>query len=694
MGNALVTQADIQLKNRDGVYGSAPLSVLPFINLTYGQGYIVADGNKAFFRRAQVGQNYSATIDLYNIGFAPQNIDSIGTPGAFTITPSQSIPTSLDPGQKLTLTIDYSPASLSPSLIKEEIEIVTGFRNFKILLGATVTDGPAATINITSDSGTLVELNQENTDYVLQTDLDINGSAFIVTADNITLDLNGYNVTYGSATTETNCGISCMPDYRANTITNLSGKGGGSSHGFMLTGENSQLIQRASMAAYGHCIYVWSHSGDFHTYEKVTLMPSSDSAHAVYGHYAGDGFFLNQGLSVDSSVSVIQSRHSYHGYMIKLSASEKFWSIEGVALSGGAQGGIVGPDSLYLQVTNCNVSHQASYANGFGIYGGKFSDVWNNVIPATANGRGLRVEDDSFGWNNIVDIKEGLQSIEYGYSDSYGLQIEKETGTDAERIRYFSNILVSRAFAGGKGCAAIKCTAVGSANNSRIHDNIVAAYRHDTATTPAAAISIVQAATNPGASPLLTNNTYFIDELLVYSFWDGVSNLDIRNSTVGLGPNPENAGDTKRSLALAYFEIGASRPYNSINNKIINTTIDPAISKASINIKDNPSTDASLSYGWSYSLTVTTDGVEPIAGASVVIADGDLTQVFNGITDASGKISLDLNEHLTAALAAGAATKTDVSLHNVTVTAAGYVQQNFTVDAIQSRNETIIMVAS
>ena len=690
MGNPLVSTATVQLKNRDGGYGSAPLSVVPFLDLTHGDGYIVADGNKKFFRRCLVGQAYSSTIELYNVGFASQSIDSISSPSLFTVTPSQSLPVTLQPGASLTLQVQYSPSGTGAE--SEEITVTTGGRDLTLYLGATTVSGAASTVNITTDTGALVELDTANTDYVLQTNLDITGPGFAVTADNITLDLNGYNVTYGDASNAKNAGINLLADYRADTITGLVGKGGGSSHGFLLTGEGSELIQRAGSATEGHCIHVWSQAGNFHQFEKVKLKPAEDSAHAIYGSSGGDGTFVKN-LTIDSSVTTIGSRHQYDGYMIKVESDDRFWSLSGLTMSGGAQGGFVGADTLHTQVTNCNISHQAIYVNGFAIFNGKFSDTWNNVIPATASGRALRSEDDSYIWNNTVDIQERYNTAESGYLEAYGLQIEKETGTDAARIKVFSNIIVARAYSLGDGGNTIRSTSVGSGNNSIVHDNILASYRDAAASSPSCVINAIQANTNPGETPLFTNNSFYIDELLFYSFWDGVSNLDIRDSTVGLGPNPADAGNTDRSLALAYIEQGASRPYDSVDNNIVNTTIHNSISRDSINIKDNPTTATGINYGWSYTLTVTTDGVTPLVGATVVIDDGSATEVLNTTTDANGQISTDLFEHEVTAAAAAAAIKTDVSLHDVTISAAGYVTQNYSVDMTQARAETKTMVA-
>ena len=73
-------------------------------------------------------------------------------------------------------------------------------------VGTTVVSAPSggSTVNITSawltqQGSAPYVLSQANTNYVLQTNVTTSGTAFVVLAQNVTLNLNGYTVTYGNS---------------------------------------------------------------------------------------------------------------------------------------------------------------------------------------------------------------------------------------------------------------------------------------------------------------------------------------------------------------------------------------------------------------------------------------------------------------------------------------------------------------
>ena len=691
--------SNIQLKDLGGgIYRSYAATVpsgdiFPTRTLTYGDAYIVAEGNTKFFRRSVVGQSYQKDLLIHNVGFVTGTVD-ITTPTNFTLTPSQSLPATLAPGETLTVTVDFVPTGPMGSLVSEELDVtVVGGRSTKVLLGATVVSGSPSTVNITSNPVSTYALDQENTNYVLQTDVDVTGAAFSVTADNVTLDTNGYTVTYGMPTNPRIPGIMCMPNFRADALTGLVGLGGGSSHGFEVKGAGT-ITQRVGSGELGHCIYNYSHTGEFHTYSGVTLEPKENAAQAIRVEYGDKGGVID-GVTANSSVLTINSRHQLEGYIIELENTPSFWTMRNSNLSGGCQGGIVMVDVDYSQTHENVISHQARNTNGFGIILGKYSDGWLNTIPAAASGRGLRLEDYSFMWNNDVDMQERYETPDSGYIDAYALQVEKESGLVGIGMKAFSNSLVARAYDLGDGTETIKMTSLPPSNDVAIHNNYVAAYRSAVSSKAAHCVANIQVHENPGGSAALIDNDYLVEEKLFRSYWDGSSGLYIKGGTVTLGGNAETTvGTGEKELGLARMIHGIGDGFASTDNKILDLTLPPELSMGDTYLGDNPSQDAQLGSGWSYNLTVTSDGVTPVSSATVVIDDAAATEVFNSTTDAAGEIEADLLEWEWIALASAAASKNDRSLHEVTVSKSGYVTQVFTVDMTEKRTETITLVAT
>lgn len=75
----------------------------------------------------------------------------------------------------------------------------TSFDNFSVTQ-ATSNPPTGPVIDITTPTITTpIQLSQDNTTYRLQTNVTATGTAFVVTGKNVTLDLNGFTVTYGNA---------------------------------------------------------------------------------------------------------------------------------------------------------------------------------------------------------------------------------------------------------------------------------------------------------------------------------------------------------------------------------------------------------------------------------------------------------------------------------------------------------------
>src|ERR1700737_799592 len=203
--------------------------------------------------------------------------------------------------------------------------------------------------------------------YRLEADASSPGTCFSVQADNVSLDLNGKTVTYGTGTASIPVygilGVACWdPDY------GVGNPCGGSASNLAVYG--GTITQGANAAAFSHAIRLGQlPRGAGPTVQDVIFNISAKSSIPLYLTYAGTGaqIFNN---TFHNDVSQIDNRNQLRGQSIKLGDSSHIpgpANIFGNRIIGGAQGGIFSAVPATTIHHNL-VSQKGTYTNDFGIY--------------------------------------------------------------------------------------------------------------------------------------------------------------------------------------------------------------------------------------------------------------------------------------------------------------------------------------
>jgi len=178
----------------------------------------------------------------------------------------------------------------------------------------------------------------------------------------------------------------------------------------------------------------------------------------------------------------------------------------------------------------------------------------------------------------------------------------------------------------------LRLTDVGPGNTS--HDNVFVAERVGQGRGKAWALGTGGAA-NHFAS---TNDTFIADSASFHADWDGMpGGLTCIHCTLGKGSNAAS------DYVTFSFENGG-HPVSDVH--VQDSAFAGGAAKNSTDMRAIGSNRQYAEYfiDWTYTLDVKTASGNAVSGATVTITDATHKQVFSGQTNASGEISVVLNE--------------------------------------------------
>jgi hypothetical protein len=272
--------------------------------------------------------------------------------------------------------------------------------------------------------------------YCVQQDLQCSDSCFSVQGSNVTLDLNGHTITYGTGNTANRrhgiIGIAC-------SSSKVDGNPCGDQFN-NFTVKNGKIIQGGG-GAYSHAISFGPGGGDGLVVENVEITVSGESAKVIYGTYVGGPKV--SGVKAYSTSTKVTNRHQLDGVLIAFhegvnEAPAEIWNNE---LIGSPQGGIL-VTAAGSKVHHNKVRLNSYYTNGFCFYGwGPNSEIYNNECDNTQGndaGRGVHVYTSGVSvHDNVLKVRELPRNAEYNgcvAGGAYGIQGENATG-----LRHFNN---------------------------------------------------------------------------------------------------------------------------------------------------------------------------------------------------------------------------------------------------------------
>lgn len=456
-----------------------------------------------------------------------------------------------------------------------------------------------------SSCGTLAQAGET---YVLSQNLTAEGTCLTVTAGNITIDLNGHTITYGTG--------------GANDVYGV--RTGWSHSNIRVT--NGTIRQSQSAGSFAHAVYASSGTND--QFDNLTIEVYTDSSAGIVTLW-GAGHHVHHN-TITSQVQTIQNRHQNQGYSIQLWNGGTF-NVHDNTLIGGPQGGIFVYHANGSRVYSNDISHgggSIGYSNNFCIgASGDSVEVFSNTCHPV-QGRGIHLSGNgSKAYSNTINVVELANNTEYGgcqAGGTYGVQIE----TPAANLEVYGNTVIARADA----CAAqaFRASGIVSGSNCRVYGNSFTAQRVGTGTGVANAVSVA----GVGGGLTIESNTLSGDSANFQVDWDGASDVLLKGNTIAKGSNPS------AQYVTVNFGNGGTTP--SLGNILRDSTYQNGADDSSYRVRS-----AAYEYivQWSLQVTVTDAHGTPLSGANVSLVNTLGTTAFTGVTDAAGVVSAPLGEY-------------------------------------------------
>lgn len=284
--------------------------------------------------------------------------------------------------------------------------------------------------------------------YYLSQDVSSAGTCFAIGADNITLNLNGHTINYGTGggSAPTPAIADCAAWYTGLTSSQCVGGGGN------LTVYGGTITQSANAASFSPVF--WMGQGDGvggGSIHDLTVTFQSIGSQFFHGEVDGGGYTI-QNNTINDNVTNIQhpgqaplgARGQFQGYVIHTdqegTGSPKPDTISGNTFNGSPQGGIA--DGVAgSQIFNNTIHLTSYYSNDYGVI---VTMDNQNVHDNTITGRGRGMDAESSGFvlnNNTINVAEEANNSEYSGCEldgTYGIRVKNydwpnstETGKSA-----------------------------------------------------------------------------------------------------------------------------------------------------------------------------------------------------------------------------------------------------------------------
>jgi hypothetical protein len=289
-----------------------------------------------------------------------------------------------------------------------------------------------------------------------------------------------------------------------------------------------------------------------------------------------------------------------------------------------------------------------------------------NVADASFNGTfsvASVLTGQSFTYNQTGAnaVSSGGETSACQVGGVYGIQVESDL-QPINNVQIFGNTVTARA--GECTASGLRMTSIAAGTTVNIHDNTFAGKRialvgGQPTTRQARSISLNDA---NGSAVTFLNNVLTSDYAVLHVDFDGGNNFTLRNSTVGVGTNPDT------NWYLAEFRTSGGGQ-NSAGLVFLDTTFQAGAADTQFFLQAGPQIQE-FSSKYTFALTVGDQHPLPVSGAAVVITNALAQTVFSGTTDSLGKVSATLTK--VRVFNSVSAVTTEVhNPHSVSVTKSG-----------------------
>jgi hypothetical protein len=374
----------------------------------------------------------------------------------------------------------------------------------------------------------------------LANDVSSAGTCFAIDANNITLNLNGHTITYGTgggtAPTPAIEGHDCW------STTNPANAGPcGSAHGGLEVYGGS-IVQSANAAPFSHVFSFGQGTFSSAPYvHDITATFQNTGAQFYQSSYIPVGAKIENNTIYDNVTNIqksgqgmLSARAAFQGQAIYIGQNNQNPGsgdlIENNKIVGSPQGG-VRTVNQHSTISGNDISMNATYANDFcADIPADYTTVTNNNCHPKS-GRGFHINSNNVTVsNNIINVTELSQDAEYGGCEgggTYGVQLEFDNSflpAPPVGVQVTGNTITATS----TGCQAIglRVTGMTPAGNAVFSGNTVTTTSNGTAHD----FGIDTDASN-NAGVTFSGNTF--SDVFAYGGgdWDGYNNTTIGSNT-------------------------------------------------------------------------------------------------------------------------------------------------------------------
>jgi hypothetical protein len=466
--------------------------------------------------------------------------------------------------------------------------------------------------------------------YILVKDIAAEASAIGLVSDNVTLDLNGHTITYGTG----------VKNVAKSVITYNSRKTGNVGHsGILLPGRpditedfpgfmwnsrrrgiairNGRIVEGAGEGlAYTVGLQLGGAMG-----AQVENLSVEVAAPDAFGVELGPECKLSRTTVIHKGTHVT-NRHAQVADIQMAPGGEVCRCL----LEGGPQAGIKAATGASIH--DNLIRHRATATNGYGVmgYGQKAVKVFSNRIMAY-NGRGIHLSEKSEGWDvhdNYVEVRE-TRNQEYNKLQTHGIKLE---GTRNSRV--CRNTVLAVSSEGGEPTPLNLSIAPDSGNEVFGNTFVALTINRESA----CGVYLVGA---DGRGTSINDNSIYTNNIAFMVSPDGGGSVTLRRCRFRkIAPQDRVTFYADRNYRKA--EGGGNRFVDCL----FLDGIDPRAFSFPPKGADWRS-PGGYAVGWSLALAVS-DGPQPAAGATVVAIDKDGKEAARAAADAGGRASVDLLE--------------------------------------------------
>jgi hypothetical protein len=379
------------------------------------------------FASTAVGSSATQTLTLTDSGTGPLTVSAGSITGAGFSATGVTFPLSLTPGQQTTFQVKFAPTSAGT--VSGKISLTSNSVSSSTST-VTLAGTGAATGTALSECGDITTSGS----YVLAVNVSSQSTCFFIDANNVTLNLNGHTITYGTVSGPLPTPGIVLAD---NWFNGLQMSGSTGNHGgFVLLGPGTLQDGPADATVHNAGIWVGESSGvsPAPIVHDVTITTNGPKANTIYATGSVSGWQIyNNTLSMNNSVALpLSDRSAFLGQAILLSDPEQAAGvipdlIYNNHILAATQGGIR-TTHQNARIYNNDITFNSRTSNDFCVdVPADAQQVYqNNCHPVS--GRGIHMNAASLDvHDNTINVIELKQNVEYNGCElggTYGMQLE------------------------------------------------------------------------------------------------------------------------------------------------------------------------------------------------------------------------------------------------------------------------------